>query len=80
MKIQYSINGSGGASNVQDCPFFGGIPVKKDQRRCQGIKFCQFTDPELVNQEHTSVDVDSEIFQRYTQQNNNNTKEVRTYA
>ena len=42
--------------------FFGGIPVKKDQRKCQGIKFCQFTDPELVNQEHCSVDFDSEIF------------------
>ena len=48
-KIQYSTNGSDGATNIQECPFFGGIPVKKDQRKCQGIKFCQFTDPELVN-------------------------------
>ncbi|POG69781.1 hypothetical protein GLOIN_2v1776615 [Rhizophagus irregularis DAOM 181602=DAOM 197198] len=78
--IQYSTNGSGGTTNIQECPFFGGIPVKKNQRKCQGIKFCQFTDPELVNQEHCSVDFDSEIFQHYTQQNNNNTKEAKTYT
>ncbi|RGB33580.1 hypothetical protein C1646_761569 [Rhizophagus diaphanus] len=41
--------------------------------------FSDFTDPELVNQEHCSVDFDSEIFQHYTQQNNNNTKEAKTY-
>lgn len=80
MKIQYSIHGSGGATNIQECPFFGGIPIKKDQRRCQGIKYCQFTDSELVNQEHCNVDFDSEIFQHYTQQNNSNTVEARTYT
>ena len=80
MKIQYSTNGSGGNTHIQDCPFFGEIPVKKNQRKCQGIKFCQFTDPKLVNQEHCSVDFDSEIFQNYTQQSNNNTKEARTYT
>ncbi|CAB5365330.1 unnamed protein product [Rhizophagus irregularis] len=42
--------------------------------------FSDFTDPELVNQEHCSVDFDSEIFQHYTQQNNNNTKEAKTYT
>ncbi|PKB95238.1 hypothetical protein RhiirA5_404684 [Rhizophagus irregularis] len=78
--VQYSTNGSGGATDIRECPFFGGIPVKKDQRKCQGIKFCQFTDPELVNQEHCSVDFDSEIFQHYIQQNNNNTSEVKTYT
>ncbi|CAB4422151.1 unnamed protein product [Rhizophagus irregularis] len=30
--------------------------------------------------EHCSVDFDSEIFQHYTQQNNNNTKEAKTYT
>ncbi|PKK73608.1 hypothetical protein RhiirC2_823058 [Rhizophagus irregularis] len=78
--IQYSTNGSGGTTNIQECSFFGGIPVKKNQRKCQGIKFCQFTDPELINQEHCSVDFDSEIFQHYIQQNNNNTKEAKTYT
>jgi len=64
-------NGSNGATDIWKCPFLGEIPVKEDQRKCQGIKFCQFTDPELVNQEHCSADVDSEILQHYTQQNNN---------
>ncbi|CAB4439614.1 unnamed protein product [Rhizophagus irregularis] len=60
--IQYSTNGSGGSSNIKECPFFGGISIKKDKRMCQGIKFCQFTDQEFVNQEHCSVDFDSETF------------------
>ncbi|CAB4417165.1 unnamed protein product [Rhizophagus irregularis] len=28
--IQYSTNGSGGTINIQEYPFFGGIPVKKN--------------------------------------------------
>jgi hypothetical protein len=79
MKIQYSTNGSGGSTNIQECPFFGNIPVKKDSRKCQGIKFCRFTDPELINQEHCSVNFDSESFQHHVQQNDN-TKEARTYT
>ena len=47
---------------------------------CQGIKFCQFTDPELINQEHCSVDFDSEIFKNYIQQQEDNSKEAKTYA
>ncbi|GBC49483.2 hypothetical protein GLOIN_2v1545568 [Rhizophagus irregularis DAOM 181602=DAOM 197198] len=65
---------------IKDCPFFGDISVKKDQRTCQGIKFCEFTDQELVNQEHCSVDFDSEIFQLYMQKTDENTKEVKTYT
>jgi len=78
--IQYSTNGSGGATHIQECPFFGGIPVKKNDRKCQGIKYCQFTSPELINQEHCSVDFDSEIFQQHNQQIINNTKEAKTYS
>jgi len=79
-KIQYSTNGSGGSSNIKECPFFGGISVRKDKRMCQGIKFCQFTDQEFVKQEHCSVDFDSETFKKYIQQQDNNFKETRTYT
>ncbi|POG77570.1 hypothetical protein GLOIN_2v1545568 [Rhizophagus irregularis DAOM 181602=DAOM 197198] len=51
--IQYSTNGSGGTINIQECPFFERISIKKNQRKCQGIKFYQFTDPEFINQEHS---------------------------
>jgi hypothetical protein len=34
MKIQYLTNGSDATINIQECPFFEGIPVKKNQRRC----------------------------------------------
>ncbi|GBC36937.2 hypothetical protein GLOIN_2v1773466 [Rhizophagus irregularis DAOM 181602=DAOM 197198] len=78
--IQYSTNGSGGSSNIKECPFFGGISIKKDKRMCQGIKFCQFTDQEFVNQEHCSVDFDSETFKKYTQQQDINSKEAKTYT
>jgi hypothetical protein len=30
IKIQYSTNGSGSVTNIQKCPFFGEVPVKKD--------------------------------------------------
>jgi hypothetical protein len=79
-KIQYSTNGSGGSSNIKECPFFGGISVKKDKRMCQGIKFCQFTDQEFINQEHCSVDFDSETFKKYAQQQDINSKEAKTYT
>ncbi|RIA85817.1 hypothetical protein C1645_879058, partial [Glomus cerebriforme] len=60
-KIQCSTNGSGGSANIKECPFFGGVSVKKDKRECQGIKYCQFSDPEFINQEHCNVDFE-EIF------------------
>ena len=47
---------------------------------CQGIKFCQFTDQEFVNQEHCSVDFDSETFKKYTQQQELNSKEAKIYT
>ncbi|UZO12218.1 uncharacterized protein OCT59_003766 [Rhizophagus irregularis] len=78
--IQYSTNGASGSANIKECPFFGGISVKKDTRKCQGIKYCQFSNPEIINQEHCSVDFDSETFQNYTKQQNNNSKEAKTYS
>jgi hypothetical protein len=47
---------------------------------CQGIKFCQFTDQEFINQEHCSVDFDSETFKKYAQQQDINSKEAKTYT
>ncbi|PKC54668.1 hypothetical protein RhiirA1_447023 [Rhizophagus irregularis] len=78
--IQYSTNGAGGSANIKEGPFFGGISVKKDTRKCQGIKYCQFSNPEIINQEHCSVNFDSETFQNYTKQQNNNSKEAKTYS
>jgi hypothetical protein len=74
------MNGSGGVSNVQNCSFFGGIPIKKNERKCQGIKYCQFGDPNLVNQEHSHVDFDSEIFQCYLQQQHDDSIKANTYS
>jgi hypothetical protein len=59
--VQYSI-GSGRGSPIQLYLFFGGIPVMKYKRRCQGIKHCSFANPDLINAEHCEVDFESEIF------------------
>jgi hypothetical protein len=74
------MNGSGGTSNIQNCPFFGEIPVKKNERKCQGIKFCQFTNSELINQIHCNVNFDSEVFKQYTQQQHNDSIKAKTYS
>ncbi|PKY31401.1 hypothetical protein RhiirB3_393301 [Rhizophagus irregularis] len=64
-----------GSSNIKECPFFGRISIKK-------IKECArtlITDQEFVNQEHCSIDFDSETFKKYTQQQDINSKEAKTY-
>ncbi|CAG8747481.1 3664_t:CDS:1, partial [Funneliformis caledonium] len=52
--------------------FFGRISVKKNDRKYQSIKYYQFTDPELINQEHYNINFDSKSFQKYNQQDDNN--------
>ncbi|PKY28722.1 hypothetical protein RhiirB3_391270 [Rhizophagus irregularis] len=60
--IQYSLGG-GGQSSIKNCPFFGNISVKKEERNCMGIKRCEFIDPEIINMSHNEVDFDSEFWQ-----------------
>ncbi|CAG8760654.1 22687_t:CDS:2, partial [Gigaspora margarita] len=60
--VQYSINGRGGATIIQDCPFFGNISVEKDERRCQGIKYCEYSDSTYINTPHNNIDVDSDLY------------------
>ncbi|RIA94552.1 hypothetical protein C1645_817815 [Glomus cerebriforme] len=68
------INGTGGSISVQNCPFLG-IPVKKNVRKCQGIKHCSFADPEFIKKQHNEVDMKSETFIKLNQhQNNTKTK------
>ncbi|CAG8781270.1 36111_t:CDS:2 [Gigaspora margarita] len=62
--IQYSINGHGGASTIQDCPFFGNISVKKDERRCQEIKYCEYSNSNYINTAHNDVNVNSDLYQQ----------------
>ncbi|RGB36128.1 hypothetical protein C1646_758509 [Rhizophagus diaphanus] len=57
--IQYSIYGSGGSITIKDCPFFG-VSVKKDVRKCQGIKHCSFSDVDFLKEQHNEVDMESE--------------------
>ena len=63
---------------MKDCPFLG-VSVKKDERRCLGIKQCEFA-AEFVNQEHQYVDFDSETFKNVISIQNNNSTQRKTYS
>ncbi|PKB94907.1 hypothetical protein RhiirA5_386365 [Rhizophagus irregularis] len=76
--IQYSNNGTGGSTTIQNCPYLG-VSVKKDVRKCQGIKHCSFADPNFINEQHNEVDMESETFIKLNQHKYNNNKKVKTY-
>lgn len=73
------MNGSGGSITIKNCPFLG-TSVKKDERKCRGIKHCQFATTEIIDQSHQCVDFDSEDFKRMITQQENNTTQRKTYS
>ncbi|CAG8780329.1 6720_t:CDS:2, partial [Dentiscutata erythropus] len=59
--------GKSGSSNV-NCLFFDEpnnekIQIIKDQRKCGGIKICSYAHKHIMNNKHTNVDFDLNIFQ-----------------
>lgn len=56
------------------------MSVKKDVRKCQGIKHCSFADPNFINEQHNEVDMESETFIKLNQHKYNNNKKVKTYT
>ncbi|GBC33794.1 hypothetical protein GLOIN_2v1672652 [Rhizophagus irregularis DAOM 181602=DAOM 197198] len=59
--IQYSYGGNGTIRKVQNCDFFPGIRVSKEQRNCLSVKVCEFASKEL-DVGHTSVDFSKSFF------------------
>ncbi|POG64718.1 hypothetical protein GLOIN_2v1672652 [Rhizophagus irregularis DAOM 181602=DAOM 197198] len=59
--IQYSYGGNGTIRKVQNCDFFPGIRVSKEQRNCLSFKVCEFASKEL-DVGHTSVDFSKSFF------------------
>ncbi|PKC54498.1 hypothetical protein RhiirA1_477216 [Rhizophagus irregularis] len=59
--IQYSYGGNGTICKVQNCDFFSGIRVSKEQRNCFSVKVCEFASKEL-DVGHTSVDFSKSFF------------------
>jgi len=43
------------------CPYLGDIAIIRKDRTCQGVKTCEFADPELREMKHESVDLDSDL-------------------
>ncbi|CAB4426822.1 unnamed protein product [Rhizophagus irregularis] len=60
--IQYSYGGNGTICTVKNCDFFPGFEVSKEERKCLGVKMCEFASKELLDVSHTSVDFTSSIF------------------
>ncbi|GET50862.1 hypothetical protein GLOIN_2v1773466 [Rhizophagus irregularis DAOM 181602=DAOM 197198] len=79
LQIQYSLGG-GGQSSIKNCPFFGNISIKKEERNCMGIKHCEFINPEIINMSHNEVDFDSEFWQEISKNKHVETKKSKTYA
>uniref|UniRef100_U9T7K8 Uncharacterized protein n=1 Tax=Rhizophagus irregularis (strain DAOM 181602 / DAOM 197198 / MUCL 43194) TaxID=747089 RepID=U9T7K8_RHIID len=77
--IQYSLGG-GGQSSIKNCPFFGNISIKKEERNCMGIKHCEFINPEIINISHNEVDFDSEFWQKISKNKHVETKKSKTYT
>ncbi|CAG8624471.1 2023_t:CDS:1, partial [Scutellospora calospora] len=42
------------------------ISAKKDERRCQGIKHCEFSDSIYLNIVHNNFDIDSDFYYKIT--------------
>ncbi|CAB5386575.1 unnamed protein product [Rhizophagus irregularis] len=59
--IQYSYGGNGTIRKVQNCDFFPGIRVFKEQRNCLSVKVCEFASKEL-DVGHTTVDFSKSFF------------------
>ncbi|CAB5388430.1 unnamed protein product [Rhizophagus irregularis] len=56
----------GSQSSIKNCSFFGNISVKKEERNCMEIKYCEFINPEIINMSHNEIDFDSEFWQEIT--------------
>lgn len=71
--------GGGGIHLIKNSPYFGNIPVNKEERYCMGIKICRFTDPSLINVEHNEVDVESSLWKKITENQDADVNKTNTY-
>ncbi|CAB4397635.1 unnamed protein product [Rhizophagus irregularis] len=86
--VEYPETSLEGVNNIQ-CHAFSDVVLQilksvlfLVEYQLKKIKECAralITDQEFVNQEHCSIDFDSETFKKYTQQQDINSKEAKTY-
>ena len=62
------------------CPYLGNIAVIRKDRTCQGVKMCEFADPELREMKHESVDLDSDLRLKINKKLSDNNIENNTFA
>jgi hypothetical protein len=72
-----------GAPGGQDknvfCHYLG-VTVKKEQRTCHGVKICQYAHSDLKKMRHKSVDFDSDLSKRISEEVSSNNVENNTFA
>ena len=66
--------------HVTTCPYLGDIAVIRKDRTCQGVKMCEFADPELREMKHESVDLDSNLRFKINKELSDNNIENNTFA
>ena len=62
------------------CPYLGDIAVIRKDRTCQGVKTCEFADPELREMKHEFVDLDSDLRLKISKELSINNIENNTFA
>jgi hypothetical protein len=68
----------GGNSTI--CSYLGDVAVAKKDRTCQGIKICEFADHELMEMEHETVDLDSDLCLKINEELSANNVKNSTFA
>ena len=54
--------------NKTTCTYLNDVAVIKKDRTCHGVKMCEFADSELQEMEHKSVDPDSDLRLRISEE------------
>jgi hypothetical protein len=66
--------------NLTTCSYLGDVIVDKKDRTCHGLKICEFGSPELQEMKHESVDPDSDLRLKMSEELSDNNIENNTFA
>jgi hypothetical protein len=66
--------------HTSTCSYLGDVSVKRKDRTCQGIKICEFANPELLEMNHESVNTDSDLQLKVNKEVSDDNIENNTFA
>jgi len=66
--------------HTSTCSYLGNVAVDKKDRKCQGVKICEFANPELLEMSHESVNTDSDLQLKINKEASDDNIENTTFA